>query len=261
MTTGVISMSKSTAFEKLILALVGPEKGGKSRLAATARKPVLFLDYDYRKAAIAGLPGVYAISEDLQDPAWPAMPTAYQKTLNILSEIEQKKILLDGVTPKTLVFDSIQTFARRAQAYSLYTTPDIRRTISVAGQQFFVPKNFDAWNAEMCLIEGAVTRAIAIPGLDVIVILHETAEEAPESTQERPSYTGKISVYPPRYRLLLKYVNEVWRVTREAKVPEVQVVPNYKFTAATNLPIESLDGLDIEKSIAKAIGNGNLTKH
>jgi hypothetical protein len=249
----IINMSQASPFEKLLLLLIGPEKGGKSRLAATARKPVLFLDYDFRKEAIARLPGVFAVSEELQDPAWPQQPTAYQKTLNIIGELEQHKIDLGDPSgplyPKTLVFDSVATFAKRAGAYALFTTPDIRRTINVAGMQFHMPKGFDGWNAEMSLVESAITRACAIKDLDVIAILHEQPEEAPESSNEHPSYTGKIAVYPTRYKLLLKYFNEVWRVTRENNLPDVQIVPNYKFTAATNLGLTSLVDLDIEKSI------------
>jgi hypothetical protein len=256
-------MEKATAFEKLTLLEVGPEKGGKSRLAATGRKPVLFLDYDRRAAAVSGIPGVFAITKPLIDPAWPNQPTAYQQTLNILGELEQHKIDLGDASgpklPKTLVFDSVASFAKCAGAYAWFTTPDIRRTISVGGQQFHLPKGFDGWNAEMSLVESAILRALAIPDLDVICTLHEQPEEAPESTNEKPSFTGKFAIYPTRYKLLLKWFNEVWRVTREdANGPKIQVVPNWQFTsAATNLGITLVDKPDISYLIDKALSNGH----
>ena len=255
--TNITSMEKASAFEKLTLLEIGPEKGGKSRLAATGRKPVFFLDYDRRKEALAKCVGVYALT--LLDPAWPNQPTAYQQTLNILGEIERGEILLDGAKPKTLVFDSVASFAKCAGAYAWFTTPDIRRTISVGGQQFHLPKGFDGWNAEMSLVESAILRALAIPELDIICTLHEQPEESPESTNEKPSFTGKFAVYPTRYKLLLKWFNEIWRVTREdASGPRVQVIPNWQFTsAATNLGITTVDKADISYLIEKASSNGN----
>ena len=256
--TNIISMEGASPFEKLTLLEIGPEKSGKSRIAATARKPVLFLDYDRRAAAVAGIPGVYAITKEVVDPPWPNQPTAYQNTLNILGELENNKLDFGNsggpVPPKTLVFDSVASFAKCAQAYALFTTPDIRRTISVGGQQFFMPKGFDGWNAEMSLVEGAILRALAIPDLDIICTLHETPEEAPESTNEKPSYTGKVGIYPVRYKLLLKWFNEVWHITREdATGPKIQVVPSWNCTfCATNLGITKVDTPNIEQLIQKA---------
>jgi hypothetical protein len=250
--TEIVSLEKASPFEKLSLIEVGPEGAGKSWLAATGRKPVLFLDFDRRSNAVAHKHGVYAITKEVVDPAWPNQPTAYQNTINVLGELEQGKIICGGAVPRTLVFDSVHTFARACMAYALFTTPDIRRVINAAGQQIHLPKGFDAWNAEMSLIEGAITRALAIPGLDVIATLHETAEEAPESTTERPSFTGKITVYPVRYKLLLKYFNEVWRLERTSKIPVVQVIPDWKFTCKSNLGIDKMEEPDIAKAIAKA---------
>jgi hypothetical protein len=69
--------------------------------------------------------------------------------------------------------------------------------------------------------------------MNVICILHETMEEDERSTEENPIYTGKIAVFPVRYRVLLKYFNEVWRLTREmGGAPLISVDPDGKFTKA-----------------------------
>src|SRR5713101_1087880 len=68
MTRGLV-MSEEPPVSKLKLLIVGHEKNGKSRLAATGRKPILFHDFDDRAEALNGIPGVYVIP--YPDPQWP----------------------------------------------------------------------------------------------------------------------------------------------------------------------------------------------
>jgi hypothetical protein len=69
--------------------------------------------------------------------------------------------------------------------------------------------------------------------MNVIVTLHEGQEEDPRSTDKNPIFTGKVVVYPWRYRVLLTYFNEVWRLTREhGRIPIITVDPDGKFLQA-----------------------------
>lgn len=258
-----VSMTQATPFDRLQLAIIGPEKGGKSRLAATGRKGVLFADTDGRRASLAGIKDVYAAT--LTDKGGYMMPTAFSELIDLVVELEKSRKLTDlGFTPssggatevKTFVFDSIQTVAKAAMAYALYNNKDLRRDISIGGKMnISMSRSYDGWGAEMGMVEQLVTRTLAIPDLDVIIILHETLEEAADSTEEKPRYTGKIGIYPPRYKRLLKYFNEVWRVTRDQNIPRVQVIADYSFTAATNLNLDanSVDKPDIAYLINKAL--------
>lgn len=258
-------METAQPFDRLRLALVGEEKSGKSRLAATARKPILFMEFDGRREAIAGKKDVYCLS--FRDERWPKQPAAFNEMLTYLTRIESGETLdtLIGngapkVRPKTLVWDSIQTIAKSAFDYGLYTNKDLRREISIADMKVFLSKGWDGRNAEMSLVESLILRGLGIQDTDNIVILHETNEEAPGSTSEKRTYTGRIGVFPVRYKLLLKYFNEVWRLTRTSDVPQIQVIPDYRFTAATNLDFSKIPASemrpDIEYLISRALSNG-----
>src|SRR5947199_1415748 len=94
MPTELADMSVEAPFHKIKLAIVGKEKAGKSRLAATGRKNVLFLDHDNRRESVAGIPGVYAIS--FIDNSWPKQPEVYNETLDLLTLMEQSALKNEG---------------------------------------------------------------------------------------------------------------------------------------------------------------------
>ena len=239
-------------FERLMLILCGAEKSGKSRTAATARKPVLFHDFDKRREALAGIKDVYCLT--YIDEARPNIqPTGFQDYLSVLTKLESgytlKRIGEDfgikdwpDVRPKTQVLDSLASCGKCAMAYALYTNKDIRRTIAVGGQQIHFPGGWDAWNAETESTFSSVMRILAMKDQDIILIFHEAPGEMPDSTAEKPKFNGKIDLYPGRYRIFNKYFNEVWRVSRETgqQIPTIQVQPDFRFPASTNLDFSKI---------------------
>ncbi len=254
------SMEFAEPFSQLKLALVGVEKSWKSRTAATGRKPVLFLDFDQRKEAIAGYKNVYACT--FADKGSFYMPEAYTQTLDLFTRLEESLLLEKLGFPlnqnkendevQTLVFDSIQNFAKDAMRFALYNTKEIRREIKTGKDPIRIPKSFDAWKAEMTMVEDCILRAMALRRsngnpVDIIVILHEVPEESPSSTIEHPEYTGKACVYPVRYKGILNLFNEVWRMELKppnnvAKGQDANVyvgiattAADYSFNAASNL--------------------------
>lgn len=291
-------LSKTTPFDRLLCLLCGLEKSGKSRLAATGRKPILFFDFDGRAASLSGREGLYAVT--LREPGWPKQPTAFNDFLDVLTKLESGYDLeavgfrrARGVRPRTIVLDSIATMAKAAMNYALYTNSDVARSIKFSGLEVKFPKSFDAWNAEMSTIESAVLRVMGIGGasyqedvvcpecgtptgetcfhkskgrLDVIATLHQTEQESPESKPENKIYTGKLDVFPARYRLLVKYFNEVWRVEQMQTTvgtgndqhttyrPKVFTRPTYRFEyAATCLEIDDVESPSIEDMINRHI--------
>ena len=76
---GAIKSEERDPSDSNKIAIVGPQKGGKSRLAATAnRKPIYFWDFDDRLISVAGMPGVFGktykeTTSMTQSTAWPAV--------------------------------------------------------------------------------------------------------------------------------------------------------------------------------------------
>lgn len=261
-------MSEARPFDQLKLVLAGREKAWKSRTAASGRKPVLFFDFDQRREAVAGIPGVYALT--FKDPGdYQKLPEAYENLIDVIKILEDQNLSLGQWFPqesrpvKTVVFDSIASIAKAAMNFGLYNTAEIRRTINIGGkEEVRIPKNFDAWNAEMSMVEKAIMRVMGL-GVDTIVILHLTHEEAPESTIETPSYTGRQSVFPVRHKQLLKSFNEVWMMKLvpdpqggQSYIGCAQTKPDYTFDAATALLLDHDEMRpNIENLIQKHINN------
>jgi hypothetical protein len=257
-------MSNEQTGGKLKLAIVGHEKNGKSWLAATGRKNVLFHGFDQRSEALSGKQGVFEIS--YIDPQWPKQPESAQNFLTTLGKLEESLDLSklgfkvpEGTLVRTNVVDSVQTFGKAFQNYALYNSKDIRRELTIGSMKVFLPGGWDAWNAEMVPVENAILRLLALP-TDTIIVLHETAEETADSTSEKPRFTGRVGVFPVRYQRLIKYFNEVWRVkltqttvnNKSLYVPRVYPLPNYEFDCATAMHLDAVEEPNIEAMIAKS---------
>lgn len=266
------SLETVKPFQKLQLLEIAKEKAGKSWLAATAPKPILFFDTDLRAGSLAGREGVFAAT--LRDPASHLQPTAFNEMLDILTKLEMGTTLKDLckewplARPETIVIDSITTAARAASRYALYTNTDIRRRLFFGNWSVDFAKNFDAWNAEMTTIESLVLRCLALP-FHLIATIHEAEEEAEDSSPEKKKFTGKIGVFPARYQLLLKYFNDVWHLenapnpdnlTSSIYVPRVQIRPDYRCPwAVTTLNLtEQFQKPDIAGMLLKH--NNNMPK-
>lgn len=256
---------KEKPSDRLKAAIVGRYKVGKSWLCATARKPVLVLDYDLRAEALAGKPGVYVKS--FQDPVWFKQPESFQQTIDLIAKLEDTRKLRDlgfpdapeGLELRSLAFDSVQGLAACAMRQGLYGSKDIRRSIQFGpAYTAMVPNSFDGWNAEMKAMEDLIIRAMGLP-IDLLVTFHEVAEEAPDSSPEKPKLTGRIAVYPARLKLLLKNFNELWRVDLAPSTngkttyytPKVQCRPDYRFDACTAMSLDQFEEPNIEGMIRK----------
>lgn len=259
MTVRARIMEETPPQEELHMIIVGPEGAGKSRLAATGRGVKLFLDFDRRAQSLAGLPNVYTLT--FEDTAWPKQPEAFAECLDVVSKLEQSlqlnlipafSSLRPDIRVQTVVCDSTYTIAKSARAYALYTSGELRRTINVGGKmEVHVPKSWDGWNVETSMVETMYLRLLAIKGLDVIAIIHETDEERPESTAEKPQFTGGKCVYPVRYHIIQKYFNDIWRVTRiNSTKPSIQIIPNLEYkTVKSSFSLEKIEPPNIASAI------------
>lgn len=266
------SMETESSTGRLRVAIIGPEKNGKSVLTSTNPGITLVLDFDGRAEALAGKKGIYAIT--FRDPGGIKMPQAAEEVMDVMSALEASLDLSElktkmgvkifpnvpkGTVITSLTFDSISSFAKMMMDYETYNNADLCRKIKIGpGLEIRVAKNYDAWNAEMQGVSSAVMRAFALP-LNVFCVFHEIPEEALDSTDEKPKYTGKVSIYPVRYKSLLKYFNEVWRVrltpiaspSGQRYFPRVYPLPDYTMDAATTMLLDQVEEPDIAKMIQK----------
>lgn len=262
-------------FSRLIACLVSKEKMGKSWLCTTARKPVLFFDFDGRADALPRTKDVYALT--YREPSGQKkQPTVITDFLNDLTLLEGAACDIGNAFPnlgvprgtiaKTIVYDSGTWMAKASMKYALYTNKELARVLSIGGiMDVSLVKSFDGWNAEMQTVESVIARAMAMPTLpDFILTFHETAEESPGSTGEKPLYTGKYNVFPARYEHVPSVFNDLWRLEmvpskQDASkfVPRVQVKANERFNAATSMPgLSMYEEANIEQMIAKHIASG-----
>lgn len=268
------SLEERKPFDRLLAAIVGVEKSGKSQLCATAETPVLFHDFDGRADALAGKKGVYALT--YRDVGGTNQPSAFTDFLGILTQLENSKDLskltVNGspafpLAPpetmlKTSILDSIQWMAKAAMRYNLYAGGGIKgftRNMAIGSLTVRFPGGFDSWNAEMAALEECILRVFALK-THTLVTLHEQAEEAPGSTAEKPVYTGRVNIFPARYQRLLGLFNEVWRVSRgvsidgkaSGSVPVVKTTPTYDFAyGASAMLLDAEEKPDIALMIAK----------
>lgn len=267
------NMTLESPTDLLHVALIGPENNGKSVLATTAPGNKLFLDFDQKRTAIAGRAGTYAIT--FKDPQWPKMPEAAEEVLDIMTGLEKSLDLSnlcdkkgakifpeakEGTRVDNLIFDSMSSFGKIIMSYELYNNADLRRELKIGpNMAVHVPKNFDAWNAEMGGVEKVVMRAFALP-INIFCIFHERAEEANDSTVEKPKFTGRVTVFPVRYKdLLIKYFTDIWRVrltpvpgqTGVVYLPRVYVLPDFALDSGTSMKLDAVEEPDIQKMILK----------
>ncbi len=267
------SLEERKPFDRLLAAIVGVEKSGKSRLAATAEAPVLIHDFDGRADALAGKKGVYALT--YRDVGGVNQPSAFTDFLSILAQLENSKdlskIIINGLPAfncppetmvKTNVLDSIQWMAKSAMRYNLYAGSQIKgftRNMTIGNLTVRFPGGFDSWNAEMAALEECILRVFALK-THTLVTLHEQAEEAPGSTAEKPVFTGRVNIFPARYQRLLGLFNEVWRVSRgvstdgkaSGSVPVVKTAPTYDFAyGASAMLLDAEEYPDISRMIEK----------
>lgn len=229
------------------------------------------------------------------------VPTAFNELLTVLNNLEKSPFLRDvhenfkSLGDKlidTIVFDSVQTIADSARRYVMFNAPDTAKAIQMGTKTYRVAKTFHAWGGEMEMVTGAILQARALlhckqcyksvtydkgtmfhsdrlasdhtpqpRAINVIAILHECMEEDERSTEENPIYTGKIEVFPRRYNSLLVYFNEVWRLTRNGRVPTVSCDPDGKFMqAATALGIPKVDTPDISAVLRQVRNTSVVTK-
>lgn len=237
---------------QLKIAIIGPPHGGKSRLAATARKkPIYFWDFDDKLANVAGIPEVWG--KTYKDSTNPSQSTAWNEIEKDMNFFEYQKGINKPI-PGTMVFDSVTYMSDRALRKvesENKNNSKVTKITKVAGKEFLAPAGWDTYSQELNLIGNMIARGVEL-GCDVIACFHERPEEAEDSTPEKKKFTGKIGVHPPRATVLLPLFNEYWRILPNyAGTYEVTVKATSEFGGGTCLDLDAVEPPDISKMFEK----------
>jgi hypothetical protein len=241
--TGVTETTKLTQYDRIHLIILGEPGSGKSRLAATARKPALVYDNDDRRESIAGIPGVYVKTVVDRDPT---QPTAWQQMEQDTGVLEYEK-QKGNLKIKSLVGDSLTYILKHAQNQAFKDNEGLCRKIRVNSKNYLIPQGWDVYNTTQRMIEGLLNRWFEL-GIDVILTAHIRKEKASDSTEENPKFTGKWTIDPWNMKMVLPKFNERWFMMDDFRV---LTQPNYEFNAVTALKIGKEEQPNIEQILRK----------
>lgn len=238
--TGVPS-EQVQAEELLRIAIMGKPKSGKSWLAATARKPILYYDHDNRKESLEGKSGLFIISR-------PTMLDV-ETNLSIMKANKIKKVEL----PATVVHDSV-TFMNRAMEEEIFRQdPKLCRTIRVGNNTSMKIRNsWDVINGIQRYVEYLISEYTNL-GVNLIFVFHEKDEkDKAESTVNETKYTGLVTVDPQYLANSLSLFNEVYRITVDgSRKYTVTCKPNWDVNASTTMLLDPTEPPDIGAMIEK----------
>lgn len=238
--SGIRSESLSPS-DRLKIAIVGKSKSGKSRLAATARKPMKLYDFDDRSESIAGIPGLLIHQK----------PTMLDVETD-LSIFKARKIKKEPL-PETIAFDTV-TFMQRAMEDEIFRqAKELYREIAVGNStKMKIRKGWDVINGIQRYTQYLITEFTAL-GVDLIFVYHEKNErDYVESTPEKAEYTGQLTVDPQYLSTTLSLFNEVYHIVVDGnRKYTVECKPNWKGNWNTTLDIDPTEEADILKMIAK----------
>lgn len=218
----------------LHVAVCGDGGSGKTNLIArTCRKPLLDLDFDDRKASIAGIPDVVVKTmTDVYDDnpiAW----SAFENTISSLEALKNSEKLVF----KSVAISSMTYLRKYAEHQALKDKGSLSRaTIKVGQSTYLVPKDWDAVTGVQHMLETAIQRLFNL-NIDVYVEFHLRDEkDKNKSTKLDPVYKENFTVEPENLKMLLPKFNEVWRtyVDNDGGF-KMQIKPDWLFGAKTAL--------------------------
>jgi hypothetical protein len=250
--TGCVDAATVTNVDRLKVAICGDPKTGKSSvIARTARKPVIFYDFDDRKESIAGIDGVIIKTLFDKNDTTPTAWSAFESDLGTLEYLKEKNEL----PFKSIAVDSITFLRKYAEHQLLKDSSASRAKFKIGSTEYLVPKDWDAVTGVQHMLETMFNRLFSL-NIDVYATFHTRLEkDQNKSTKTDIVYKDTLTIDPPNLKMLLPKFNDCWRSYVDGGVYRVQVKPDWQFNAATVLKNQGENEVaDIQKMLEKHNG-------
>lgn len=242
--SGVIDATNLPAIMPLRLAIVGPPGEGKSWLAATAPKPIMYYDFDNRAASLRGKEGIKV--KTLVDTN-PNVPTTINQLENDLIFFKQAK-----TRPATFVLDSA-TYLKKAMENSLLAAePSMGLAFRLSPTKTFrTASAMTTANVIRNFFEYFVNEFGTLG--NIVIVFHTKDKiDKDKTTKTETKYEGVYTTEPQYLETVLSIFNERWRIERTYDFKyKVNVRNDRQFAAITSLLIDDVEDADIEKILAK----------
>lgn len=230
------------------LAIVGPPGEGKSWLAATAPKPIMYYDFDNRAASLRGKHGIRIKTLVDKDPNSPTVITALENDLSLFKAAKAS----GKPVPTTFVLDSA-TYLKKAmenQLMKLESNMGISFRLSPT-RTFKSASAMTTANVIRNFFEYFVNEFGALG--NVVIVFHTKDQiDKDKTSKTETKYTGMYTTEPQYLETVLSIFNERWRIEKDYQFKYIVHTRNDRqFAAITSLDIDDVEPADIEKILAK----------
>lgn len=229
------------ATNRLKIAILGKPKSGKSWLAATAPKPILYYDFDDRAESLEGKSGLHVQTK-------PTMLDV-ESDLSVLKASKLKGQPL----PATIVFDSVTFMVRAMEDEIRRQSPGLFKGIKVGNSTtVYKGKDWDVVVGIQRYMEYLVAELTSL-NVNIIFVFHERDEkDTSESSPSETKYTGLVTTNPQYLATTLSLFNEVFRIViNPGRKYRVIVKPNSEVYASTTMLLDPEEDPDIMAMLAK----------
>ena len=246
---GCVASSDITNTDRFKVAICGDPKTGKSNvIARTARRPIIFYDFDDRKESIAGFEDVVIKTLVDKNDTSPVAWNAFETDISTLEYLKEKKEL----PFKSIAVDSV-TFLRKYAEHQLLKDSNVSRSkMKIGTTEYLVPKDWDSVTGVQHMLETMFNRLFAL-NIDVFATFHTRLEkDQNKSTKTDIVYKDSLTIDPPNLKMLLPKFNDQWRTYVEDGRFMLQLKPDWQFCAATVLKnMNNSEEADITKMLDK----------
>jgi len=248
MITGAVATEELPVIMPLRLAIVGPPGEGKSWLAATAPKPIMYYDFDNRAASLRGKHGIKIKTLVDSNPNNPTVINELENDLTLFKSAKSSKQAI----PATFVFDSATYLKKSMENSLLKSEASMGLSFRLSPTKTFKTASaMTTANVIRNFFEYFINE-FGVLGNIVFVFHTKDQIDKDKTTKAETKYTGMYTTEPQYLETVLSIFNERWRLERDFNFNyKVHTRNDRQFAAITSLRINDEEDADIEKILAK----------